>query len=201
MIYRRQRKQYIFAGLLAVLAIVNVLFFFILNRPTRMEYERLQKSAKQLRLQAGGNKGFIASLQKTSTQIAHFDQDKRDLLMKHLVQRTPGYSHIVSTLDGLVQRTGVKKTRINYVQDPVPHAGLNSVSMTLPLEGSYGNVVGFIRELEDSNTFFLITAIDLESAGGGQPGNAIGGQPVNTNNADGSGSVALSLALETYFYQ
>ena len=33
MIYRRQRKQYIFAGFLAVIALVNVLFFFILNRP------------------------------------------------------------------------------------------------------------------------------------------------------------------------
>jgi preprotein translocase subunit YajC len=199
MIYRRQRSQYFFGGLLAVLAIVNVLFYFILNRPTRLEYEGLQKSVKQLRLQTGGNKGVIVSLQKTSTQIAHFDQDKRNLLMKHLVQRTPGYSHIVSTLESLVQRTGVKKTRVNYVQDPVAHAGLNSVSLTLPLEGNYSNVVSFIRELENSDTFFLINAIDLESSSGAQPGNA-GGQAVS-NNPDGSGSVALSLALETYFYQ
>jgi Tfp pilus assembly protein PilO len=199
MIYRRQRNQYFFAGLLAVLAIVNVLFYFILNRPTRLEYEALQKSVKQLRLQTGGNKVFIVSLQTTSKQIAHFDQDKRDLLMKHLVQRTPGYHHIVSTLEAMAQRTGVKKTTVNYVQDPVPHAGLNSVSMTLPLEGNYGNIVSFIRELENSDTFFLINAIDLESASAAQPGNA-GGQPVNSNTTP-PGAVALSLALETYFYQ
>ena len=29
MIYRRQRQQYVFAGLLAVIAVINVLFFFI----------------------------------------------------------------------------------------------------------------------------------------------------------------------------
>jgi Tfp pilus assembly protein PilO len=199
MIYRRQRNQYLFAGLLAVLAIVNVLFYFILNRPTRMEYDRLQKSVKQLRLQTGGNKGVIINLQKTSDQIAHFDQDKRDLLMKHLVQRTPGYHHIVSTIESLAQRTGVKKNLVNYVQDPVPHAGLNSVSVTLPLEGNYGNIVSFIRELENSDTFFLINGIDLESSSGVQPGNAVG-QPVSSN-PEGSGAVALSLALETYFYQ
>jgi len=199
MIYRRQRNQYLFGGLLAVLAIVNVLFYFVLNRPTRLEYESLQKSVKQLRLQTGGNKGVIVRLQTTSNQIAHFDQDKRDLLMKHLVLRTPGYHHIASTLEALSQRTGVKKDLVNYVQDPVPHAGLNSVSMTLPLEGNYGNVVSFIRELETSDTFFLINAIDLESVGGTQPGN-VGGQPVNSN-PNGPGAVALSLALETYFYQ
>jgi hypothetical protein len=70
--------------------------------------------------------------------------------------------------------------------------------MTLPLDGNYSNVVSFIRELENSDTFFLINGIDLESAGASQSGNAGVQAPVNS---EGSGSVALSLALETYFYQ
>ena len=200
MIYRRQRKQYIFAGFLAVIALVNVLFFFILNRPARTEYASLEKSIKQLRLQAGANKRNLTSLEKTSTDLARFEKDKRSLEMMHLVHRPMGYSHIVSTLDGLVLRAGLKKTRVNFnIDTKKAHAGLNSVSMTVPLEGNYSNIVSFIRELENSETFFLITAISLESSASanGQVSNVI----ANNSNGGGAGSVGLSLAMETYFYQ
>ena len=200
MIYRRQRKQYIFAGFLAVIALVNVLFFFILNRPARTEYASLEKSIKQLRLQAGANKRNLTSLEKTSTDLARFEKDKRSLEMMHLVHRPMGYSHIVSTLDGLVLRAGLKKTRVNFnIDEKKAHAGLNSVSMTVPLEGNYSNVVNFIREVENSETFFLITAISLESSArqNGQVSNVI----ANNSNSGAAGSVGLSLAMETYFYQ
>ena len=200
MIYRRQRKQYIFAGFLAVIALVNVLFFFILNRPARTEYASLEKSIKQLRLQAGANKRNLTSLEKTSTDLARFEKDKRSLEMMHLVHRPMGYSHIVSTLDGLVLRAGLKKTRVNFnIDTKKAHAGLNSVSMTVPLEGNYSNIVNFIREVENSETFFLITAISLESSArqSGQVSNVM----ANNSNSGVAGSVGLSLAMETYFYQ
>ena len=195
--YRRQRQQYIFAALLAVLGVVNVLFFFILNRPARTEYEQLQQSMQGLKAQIGTNKSYLASLKNTSTDLDHFEKDKDALLMMHLIQRNSGYSHIVSSLDSMVQRSGVKKTKVAFNLDPKPTAGLNSVAITIPLEGGYKNVVDFIRELEESDTFFLITNIELASsdqAAVTQPGQ----QPVAV--ASG-GSVGLSLALETYFYQ
>ena len=194
MIYRRRRQQYIFAGLLGVIAVVNVLFFFILNQPARAEYASLQGSIARLRSQSTSNKNYLGNLQKTSTELDRFDRDKRALLMQHLVQRKPGYSQIVTTLDAIVQRTGVKKTRVGYNQNPMPQAGLNTLTVVIPLEGSYGNIVSFIRELENSETFFLITAINLEGSGGSQSGPAAA-------NAGGGGNVSLALTLETFFYQ
>jgi hypothetical protein len=207
MIYRRQRQQYIFAGLLAIIAVVNVLFFLILNRPARTEYERLEESIRLLRAQKGANKIFVDRLEKTSTQLDRFDKDKNALLMKHLIHRTSGYSQIVSTLESLVQRTGVKSTRISYSPDPIPHAGLNTVAVTIPLEGSYSNVVNFIRAVENSDTFFLITAINLTGNGvatGPTTSNTTSNTSSNTTsntNSTASGNVSLALALETYFYQ
>ena len=92
-----------------------------------------------------------------------------------------GYSHIVSTLDGLVLRAGLKKTRVNFNTELKPHAGLNSVSMTVPLEGNYSNIVSFIRELENSETFFLITAISLESS---QPNGQVSNVIASNNSGD-----------------
>jgi hypothetical protein len=202
MIYRRRRNQYIFAGLLAAIAVLNVLFFFILNRPVQAEYASLEESIKDLRAQVGRNKGYFTNLERTSTQLDRFDKDKNALLMKHLIQRNDGYSQIVSTLDSIVQKSGVRKTVVNYSLNLKQQAGLNPVLITIPLKGSYSNVVDFIRELETSDMFFLINSIDLD-------GSEATSQAVNLNNAGNAGSisagnagsVSLSLALETYFYQ
>jgi Tfp pilus assembly protein PilO len=196
MIYRRRRQQYIFAGLLVIIAVVNILFFFILNRPAQTEYATLQESIRQLQSQIAANKGNFAGLQKTSTQLDRFDKDKNALLMMHLIPRHTGYSEIVSTLDGMVRKSGVNKSRVNFDLDPKPRAGLNAVSINLPLEGGYSNIVKFIQELEDSDTLFLITKIELSTS---EPTIQTGPQRVavvQTND-----TVALSLGLETFFYQ
>ena len=51
MMHRRQKRQLVFAGFLAVIAVVNVLFFFILLRPARSDYFNLQGSIDRLRSQ------------------------------------------------------------------------------------------------------------------------------------------------------
>ena len=198
MTYRRQRQQFVFAGFLVMLAAVNVLFLFILNRPAQADYANLQDSIKTSKAQAALNRQRLAALQKTSTQLADFDKDKNALLKRHLLERNVGYSEIVTRLDSLVQKTGVKKTRVTYGLNPTPQAGLSAVSITIPLEGNYSNVVNFIREIENSNTFFLITSIDLATSQPSTPQSPqapLGAAPAST------GGVALSLAMETYFYQ
>jgi len=89
---------------------------------------------------------------------------------------------------------------VNFnIDEKKAHAGLNSVSMTVPLEGNYSNIVSFIRELENSETFFLITAISLE--GSAQPNGQVSNVIAANNNSSAAGNVGLSLAMETYFYQ
>ena len=193
MTYRRQRYQYIFAGLLAVIVVVNVLFYFILTRPSQSEYADLQKSIEQTQKQVSSSQEFFANLETSSAALGKFDQDKDRLLMIHAVQRSKGYSEILDKLDGIVKKANVKKSSVTYTRFPTPMPGLESVSISLPVEGNYTNVVNFIRELENSDTFFLITAINVErsSQATGLPGAA----------GQGAGSVALALTLETYFYQ
>jgi hypothetical protein len=85
------------------------------------------------------------------------------------------------------QRTGVKKTRVDYEPADDPQYGLYSVKIRIPVQGAYPGIIRFIQELESSNTFFAIESIDIRNAAG-------------TNVAAGS-EIALSLNLETFFYQ
>jgi Tfp pilus assembly protein PilO len=201
MIYRRQRQQAIFAIFLAVIAVVNVLFYFILMRPSQKEYANLQDSIQELQKTIKSSEQFYEKRKTQATKIGNFEGDKKILLMEHLIPRKQGYSEVIETLNSVVLHSGVKKTRVSYSLNPSGKTGLNPLSITIPVEGNYSNVVKFIQELEDSKTFYLITAISVERSnqGGGQQGQP--GAFSNAAAAGGTGAVALQLSLETYFYQ
>lgn len=201
MIDRRRRYQYVFAIFMAVIAVTNALFYFILTRPSQTEYANLQQSIAQLGSTVASSNLHFANLERTSTQLDRFDPDKNALLAMYMVKRNKGYSEILTRLNNIVQDSGVKWTRQGFNQNPTPQAGLNALSITLPLEGNYTNIVKFIRAVEDSETFFLITGITVEGA---SPASRQAVQPgafINAATAAAAGSVSLSLTLETYFYQ
>jgi hypothetical protein len=191
-IYRRQRNLYIFAGLLAVVAIINALFFLILYRPTRAEYFDFRDSTAHLRAESLMRQRQLELKEKTGQQLDTSSKDREELVSKHFIPRMVGYAQILPELDSLVQRTGVRKTRVDFNDQlsvaSTPQYGLYSVKIRYPVQGSYSSVVNFIKELERSQTFYIITSVDVRSGGD------------NTFQAAGGGNVVLSLNLETYLY-
>jgi len=188
MIYRRQKQQYAFAGLLGVIALINVLFFFILHRPARAEYVQLQESITRLRAELVGREKAVKDLELTNTQLGRFEHDRRELYTKHFISWEAGFGHVLPLLDELAERAGVRKSRVTYAPEGEPQYGLSLIKIDIPVQGEYDNVVNFIRELEESETFFIINSIGVASAGDGRTG-------------DGGGMLSLSLTLETFFYR
>src|SRR6185369_14194617 len=164
MIYRRQKKQYVFAGLLGVIAIINILFFLILLYPARSEYMNLQDSISRLHQEVAVRRARIAVLENRSTQLDRFEQDRREMFTTHFVQRDTGFSEILPQLEMMGQKAGVRNSRKDYLTETIPQYGLFSIKIKVPVQGGYPNVVNFIRELETSSTFFLINGIDVRSA-------------------------------------
>src|SRR6266576_3336480 len=99
MIERRQKKQYLFAGLIGVIAIVNILFFLILLYPARSEYLNLRDSISRLRTEVGVQNRRIEQLEKRSTELDRFEQDRRAMFMTHFLQRDTGFSEILPELE------------------------------------------------------------------------------------------------------
>jgi Tfp pilus assembly protein PilO len=182
--FRRQRQQYLFGGLLGVVAVVNVLFFMILYQPTRSEYFRLRESIQKTRAEIESRHQKIDRLEKLSTQLETLAQDRSRLFTMHFIPRNAGWSETLPLLESAVQKSGVKNLRQDYGIEDAPQYGLYSVKIRLPVNGLYPNIVNFIKELEASPTFFIINSIEVR--GGSAPGNA---------------DVAMSLSLETFFYQ
>jgi Tfp pilus assembly protein PilO len=183
-VYRRRRQQYLFAALLGVIAVINLLFFFIMYQPSRSEYFRLQDSIQKAGTDIRTRQQRIDRLEKLSAQLETFAQDRQRLYTMHFIPKGSGWSEILPQLDSMVQRAGVKNSRKDYSMDEKPQYGLNSVKIRVPVSGPYSNVVRLIKDIENSDTFFIIDSIDVRG-----------------NTSQDSPGVTMSLNLETFFYK
>ena len=183
--YRRQRQQYVFAGLLGAIAVVNVLFFFILYRPARNEYKGLQESIQKTRAEAEARRLKISQLEKLSTQLDTFAQDRSQLINRHFLPRTPGWSQLLPLLEAAVQKAGVRNQHVSFGIDQAPQYGLYSVKILVPVLGRYSNIVNVLKELEESQTFIIIDSIDVQGSSDAAP----------------AGDLGMALNLETFFHQ
>jgi len=195
-LYRRQRQQYWFAALLGVIAVVNLLFFLILYQPARSEYFGLQQSIETLHGEVQSRKQSVERLEKLSAQLETSEQDRRRLFTTHFISRATGYSQILPKLEMIAQDAGVMTTRKDYAIDEAPQYSLYSVRIRIPVTGGYPNIVNLIRNLENSDTFFIINSIDVR----GPSSNSTDVRGASSATSAVSG-ISLALNLETFFYQ
>ena len=182
--YRRKRQQYLFASVLGVIGVINLLFFLIMYRPIRAEYFRLQDSIQKARADIQTRRQKIDRLQRLNAQLETSAQDRQRLITMHFIPKQTGWSQIVSELDEMVRRAGVKNSRKDYNTAETPQFGLYSVKIKLPVSGPYPNVVNFVKEVEKAQTFFIIDSIDVRGS--------------STPSAQ---DVSMSINLEAFFYQ
>jgi len=183
-VYPRRRNQYVFLSLLGVIGVINILFFFILYRPVRSEYFRLQTSIQKARADVQSRRLKIARLEKLSAQLETSAQDRQRLYTTHFIPKETGWSAILSKLDTMVQESGVRNTRKDYATADAAQYGLVSVKIRVPVTGLYASIMRFISEIENADTFFIINSIDVRAA-----------------ESAGTADVLMNLNIETFFYQ
>jgi len=208
--HRRQKRQAVVGGLMAVIAVVNILFFLILLRPTRSHYLSMRGHIEEMRTQAILAQRNVTKLEKTSEQLDRFELDRSGFFKEHFIKFDPGFAELSPRLEQLAIGSGVQKPVVDYTRDEVKQYGLYQVKAKIPVKGTYANAVNFIKTLETSDTFFLIDSIDLRTTSDDAPAaptpTTVAGRAIPTSNpapapANKPGMVSLSLLLETFFYK
>ena len=78
-----------------------------------------------------------------------------------------GYADVATDLGALRQRTGVRLSRVQYVQAP-PANGLTEIRLDAAVTGEYKPLALFINGLERDRSFFMIQRITLNGTQNGQ---------------------------------
>ena len=181
-IYKRQRQQYVFGGVIAILGAVAVLSFLILYLPIRADSIRLQASIEMLGQESEDRILALAGLQELESQLDDSRRERLRFLAARTVPRDEGFAAILPDLERLAQIAGIRRNQVQYNLEPIPEFGVYSVGINIPVQGSYQAVTRFIRELEGADTLFILDSIGLNRSGEG-----------------GLGDLELSLTLTTFF--
>jgi hypothetical protein len=148
-----------FAVLLAVAVFLGVRLGFdwaAMNRSSSEVLAGKQTQLKALEIQTAPLRGLDVRVEKARDQIDGFYK-----------KRIPAdYSLISSRIGELAVKSGVRLTRVGYVQEK-PGVELTEISMDAGISGDYPSIMRFINSLERDQIFFIIRAMSLTGQQGG----------------------------------
>jgi hypothetical protein len=148
-----------FAILLVVAIFLGVRLGFdwaAMNRSSSEVLAGKQTQLKALEIQTAPLRGLDVRVEKARDQIDGFYK-----------KRIPAdYSLISSRIGELAVKSGVRLTRVGYVQEK-PGVELTEISMDAGISGDYPSIMRFINSLERDQIFFIIRAMSLTGQQGG----------------------------------
>lgn len=169
-------------GLLTVLTVILVFVFLVL--PAKKELEENRAKTQILEQELFSMREKYGSITNTEQHVANLVNSVNDFESRFLRFPTNGKTELYQRVNGLIGAYGlVNTTGPDY--EPLEIDPRQTVStsegesgkakyqslfpgtyVTMTVEGSYQNLRRFIRELETSDQFIVISAVELEPAEG-----------------------------------
>lgn len=181
---RRSRRR-ITQGLLAVMVLVDVLFFSLALKPAGQRAREQREAFERLRNDLQSRRETLVRLRKIAGNIGDARGQDMEFYQEKFLPKPTGFSIIMEEVDRLAQANKVRKGAVSYgLAEVRGRPELNQVEINTTVEGDYANIVQFVNQVERSRLFLIIDNISV--AGGG----AVPGQ---------SRVVRLTLRLVTFF--
>lgn len=168
-------------ALLTLLTLTIIYVFFVLPSQQTLEANRIKRDSleKKLKTEQAKYEGFTS----TESRVAKLITSAADFETRFLKTESLGKSAMYKRLNGLIRAYRLTNTTgPDYVPLEISEnerrSGTNEgqsgrtkyqslfpgVYVTMTVEGSYVNLRGFIREIERSNEFLVVSSIELEPA-------------------------------------
>jgi len=119
----------------------------------REDVERERASAAALRARADAIRSNVKDLDRFYGSLA--GTEKADLLPT------------LEAIEDLARSPGLKPGARSFKREEVTDARVDRVAVTLPLEGSYGQLVGFLGEIERSPRLLTVDRVSMRGEKGG----------------------------------
>jgi Tfp pilus assembly protein PilO len=163
-------------AMLAILAVIVIYIFFVLPEQKELTQNKAKQDQLQLELNSATEK--YGSITDTETRVAELIQSVDDFEGRVLRFDSIGKPALYGRLNSLISAYGLVNTtgpdyaplqiNANQVEEDKGKAKFQSifpgVYVTTTVEGTYQNLRRFIREIETSDQFIVISAVELEPA-------------------------------------
>ena len=165
-------------ALLAVLTTILLYIFIVLPAQKELEANRAQRD--ELEKQMMSARGKYGSITTTEARVAELVESVTNFEDRHLFNSSVGKTALYQRINGLIGSYGLTNTtgpdyapleidlRQNVQQSEQTQSGKDKYRsifpgeyVTMTVEGSYQNLRRFIREIETSPQFVVISNVDL----------------------------------------
>ena len=170
------------AAAVMLLAVLFAYLYFL--SPARSRLDKLQVERNQLQKQLQTSMEGVKRTTDTQAIITEINQSLQDFESNHLARRNQGRMALYDALNLLIQRNNLRNTAgptytaLSALDANAPQ-GTSSTSVktgntrwqsvfpgigvSVTIEGPYQNLRRFVRDIEASNQFIIINAVELES--------------------------------------
>jgi Tfp pilus assembly protein PilO len=166
-------------GLLAILTVILLFVFLVIPAQKELEANRTERDRLERELTTARSR--YGSITTTEAGVARLVSSVDDFETRFLPSATNGRTAIYQRINGLISAYGLTNTTgPDYAPLEIADRGNNGqvseeesgrakfqsifpgVYVTATLEGSYQNLRRFIREIETSEQFVVVSAVELE---------------------------------------
>ena len=160
----RRRLLPVFLGLLAV----NLIALAAWTLPRTLRLRNATVRVEAAREAVENERAGAASVRERS---AAMDANAKDLQVFYDTVVGPEELDLLPTLEeieAMARAPGLTPGRRSFSRKEVDDVALERVAVTLPLDGSYEQLVGFLQEVESSPRFLTVDGISLRGDADGE---------------------------------
>jgi Tfp pilus assembly protein PilO len=144
---------------------VNGAVYLTLTYRLATKQERLASQHSALIDGVAAKQQSLTNLEIESERLSRNEETVLQFWSETVQPKEPGLTEAWAELSQLATDSGLAVGRISFRYDPLD-VGLTRVNASMPLEGGYFDLVGFVNRLESSSRFFLVREISLSRGRG-----------------------------------
>lgn len=148
------------------LVALNLAAFLAFTLPRTLQERSLASRLETLRAEAGRERGQIEALRRRSETIRVNQVDANRLLRDVIQSRQATLLPALAEIHEAAEAEGLTLGSERYARSDVKDTPLVRLRITLPVTGSYGQLVAFLGRLERAKAFVVVDTVSLQDRDG-----------------------------------
>lgn len=164
------RRRLVVIGALSVLALLNLAVYGVYSLPRSMEERAIATRTAVLRQELVREQQVVAELRERAEAIQANKQDVRRFYQDRVQEREESLVPILRHIEALATEQGLRVGEQKYTQKEVKGTPLERFEITMPVAGTYRQLVQLMGRFEESSYF--LTLDEVKVRGGTDVGQA-----------------------------
>ena len=159
---RRRSATRLRIALIGVLLLaVNGVAFAAFTWPRLTRVRRAESRSREVSTRRASLEKLWAQFSARKELLAQNRKDMESLNRDHLKYRTEDLFSAQREIEKLARDSGLKPKKSGYAVTRIKGTDLVRCEVTLPLDGSYANLTGFLARIESAKRFFVVDQMAL----------------------------------------